>query len=352
MQKIIKSVVLLFISITTYSQDFEEGYYIKEGNKINGLIKYENWLKSPQTILFKSNLNDRAIEVNASQITGFFVHSEDYIAQKVAFVLYTDLPRMNITKYPLPQNQVEGAYFLRVLHDNNNIKLFELIDRKEDSHLFMDNQGSFGELIYYKDYLYDDKAQEYFLKEKKKYIGQLRALFSDCKKLNISDNLLYNKRDILAVINSYENCIGETSINKIDSKSKEDKINFSYGFLGGMFHNATASNNWFAGLAVRINFPRNYRNSYVMLETDYYQYQITSSTSSFSGISIVAGTHFGKKQIRPFINPGLTITTVQAFPFVGGGLSYKRNLRVEYRKIVVTGIQDFGQIMMGYMFNL
>ena len=350
MQKILISIIFILISICTYSQNFETGQIIKNGEKIEGFIKYENWLKSPKNIQFRASLNDTIQTIEADDIAQFTVHNEVYISKKVVITLYSDLPTSKNNPYqPKP---IEGFYFLRLFFENQHINLYQMIDKNEGVHLFIEKDKLFQELLYSKRNLYNEQDILY-LEEKKKYIGQLRTAFADCEAIKVSDNLQFEKDDILKLCNQYKQCKTDNSINSINKKQAGDKVNFSIGVEGGVFLNAGDGSNWFTGIALRLNLPRNFRNTYVMVEGNYYSnnYPIMN----FVGGALFAGTHFGKKDIRPFLNGGIALfngNSAQAAGVLGVGISWKRSFKFEYRRYTFT-IGDVGldQLSVGYMYN-
>lgn len=74
----------LFITILLYvcgllsaQTNFEKGYYINlNGIKTEGYIKNTDWKNSPNSIDFKSNLEENSIEINASQISEFEIENK------------------------------------------------------------------------------------------------------------------------------------------------------------------------------------------------------------------------------------------------------------------------------------
>ncbi|PWK15757.1 hypothetical protein LV89_04957 [Arcicella aurantiaca] len=349
MQKIIVSILLLLISINTYSQNFERGQIIKNGEKFEGFIKYENWLKSPKNIQFRVSLNDTIQTIEADDIAQFTVHNEVYISKKVVISLYSDLPTSRNNPYqPKP---IEGFYFLRIFFENQHINLYQMIDKNEGVHLFIEKDKLFQELLYSKRNLYNEQDILY-LEEKKKYIGQLRTAFADCEAIKVSDNLQFEKEDILKLCNQYKQCKTDNSINFINKKQAEDKVNFSIGAEGGVFLNTENGSNWVTGVALRLNFPRNFRNTYVMIEGNYYKnnYPIMD----FAGGALFAGTHFGKNEIRPFFNVGFAYfntNSSQAAGVLGIGISWKRSFKFEYRRNAFSSATGFDHLSVGYMYN-
>ena len=72
--------VVLFLCASTFlsaQTKFEKGYYINlNGIKSDGFIKNSDWKNSPNSIEFKTNITDNAIEVNASQISEFEIENK------------------------------------------------------------------------------------------------------------------------------------------------------------------------------------------------------------------------------------------------------------------------------------
>ena len=89
-----------------------------------------------------------------------------------------------------------------------------------------------------------------------------------------------------------------------------------------------------------------------MIEGNYYKVNLrnyNSEANNLVGGTLLAGTHFGKKDFRSFLNAGILLfdePTTRTLPFLGVGLSWKRSLKLEYRTHLALG-----QVSIGYMYN-
>ena len=360
MQKTLKITILLCISLSAYSQSFEVGSYVKNGKKVEGYIKYYDWVKSPKSIEFKANLESPEITIEAQDVEGFSVHEENFIAQSIAISLSPNGTKLNDKPY---KHKIEdGYFFLQVWIKTADISLYEMIDSKKESHFFIEKLGKIEELFYMK-YLVNKGGLNYY-EEQKGYIGQLSVLLSDCEKIVVSEELAYTRNSLLELCKSYLTCKG-TSIT-IKKSIKKDLINFSVGLNAGRILNGDEHFNWTSGLVLRMNLARNFRNQYIQVELNHFNIHYDrllyrNNVPGFldrNAVVILAGSHFGSKNLRPFVNVGLVaplINDIQnnVLPFfnntvVGVGVSWKRSLKIEYRENP-SGL--FRQISLGYLYN-
>ena len=352
MKKVILLAITLFFSFSTYSQQFEVGKIIKNGKTIEGFIKYQDWLKSPKTIEFRKLKDDKPEVIEAASIEGFSVHGEEYIAKKVLVALSLNTPRY----FDTPYNPVmmDGFYFLQAWLKNPKINIYEMIDAKEEPHYFIDKDGIFQELFYSKQNLYRENTS--YIEEKKGYLGQLTALLADCEGVTVSDALLYQREELLKLCSLYLVCKGEKYQNVL--KTNKDKMNVSLGTNVGRLLAVENKSNWFIGLGVRLNFPKNFRNAYLVVEGNYYNISENSGVYAYYndaikvyGVNLLIGNHFGSKNLRPFINGGVSVIRfldTNNELLLGVGLSWKRNLKIEYRESTAKILR---QISVGYFYN-
>jgi hypothetical protein len=360
MQKILKITVLLFISISVFSQDFEVGSYIKNGKKIEGYIKYYDWIKSPKSIEFKANLESPVVIVEAQDVEGFSVHGEDFIAQLVSISLSPTGVKTDDKPY---KHKIEdGYFFLHVLIKTAGISLYEMNDSKKEPHFFVEKEGKIQELFYTK-YTVNYRGNNYF-QEQKGYIGQLSVLMADCEKMVIPQELGYTTNNLLALCKSYLACKG---MNISVAKSiKKEVINFSVGFNAGKILNQDEHFNWSSGLVVRMNFPRHFRNQYIQVEFNHFNIYDSRLQNRINvdgllnraAFGVLVGSHFGNKNLRPFVNVGMIVPLINNIGsnkeklsnnlIIGVGFSWKRSFKIEYRDNP-SGL--FRQISLGYLYN-
>lgn len=137
--------VLVFLctcSLLSAQTKFEKGYYITlNGTKIDGFIKNSDWKNTPNSIEFKSNLEDNAIQINATQI------SEFEIENKLKFKRFNlNIEKSSVTPGQLSNNGktpifnkenlllkvlIEGKASLYHFYENGVEKFFYSTDKKE-----------------------------------------------------------------------------------------------------------------------------------------------------------------------------------------------------------------------------
>ncbi|MES2519779.1 MAG: hypothetical protein V4585_16810 [Bacteroidota bacterium] len=353
MKKSILLLCTLFASFFTYSQQFEVGQIIRNGKAIEGFIKYQDWLKSPKTIEFKNLNNDKAEVIEAESIDGFSVHGEEFISKKVLVALSLNTEKeYNVLSKPV---MLDGYYYLQVWLKNPKVNIYEMIDAKEEPHYFIEKDGLFQELFYSKQNLHNGNIA--YIQEKKGYLGQLIALLADCPSIEVSEELLYQRKEILKLCYSYLACKGEKN-KQITERVNNDKLDFSVGVTLGKLLSYDNKSNWIASLGLRMNFPKHFRNSYLLLEGNYYNFRENSGSYAYRndelkvfGGSILIGTHFGSKNLRPFVNVGVSVIRLPEITndgILGIGLSWKRNFKIEYREATASTLRQFN---IGYMYN-
>ena len=123
-------IILLILSLYSNAQTkFEKGYYITlNGTKTDGFIKNSDWKNTPNSIEYKSNLEDNAIEVSTSQI------SEFEIENKLKFKRFN----VNIEKSSVTSGQLTNNGRLP-LFSKENILLKVLIEGKASLYHFYEN---------------------------------------------------------------------------------------------------------------------------------------------------------------------------------------------------------------------
>ncbi len=77
MKHLFITILLCVYGLLSAQTNFEKGYYINlNGIKTEGYIKNTDWKNSPNSIDFKSNLEENSIEINASQISEFEIENK------------------------------------------------------------------------------------------------------------------------------------------------------------------------------------------------------------------------------------------------------------------------------------
>lgn len=210
-----KIAILLFLctfSFLSAQTKFEKGYYINlNGTKSEGFIKNSDWKNTPNSIEFKSNLEDNAIEVNTSQISEFEIENKSKYKR-----FNVDIEKSSVKSGQLSNNS-------KIPHfKNENVFLKVLIEGKAS--LF---------------YFYENGIEKFFFLTDKKDIEQLVFLayladdedYNSNKKEGIDDiilnsTILYN-RIYRKQLNQYVNCN--------NSRDEISKLGYSKSSLENFF---------------------------------------------------------------------------------------------------------------------
>ena len=325
MKKQLFSFLIIFIILNahdTFSQNFESGTIVKNGVSISGLIKYENWLNSPTEISFKRDIFSTEQLISAEEIESFSVNGEQYTAQDITIQMYSDGPNdsYQIAGKPYEAKQISGVFFLRNIFTSQSIKLFRMIDVQERTRFFLQKDTETNELYNYTKKIELNSYQ--FEKQMKGYIGQLQQSFSDCN-IIVSNDLSYQEKPLIEICSAYATCRGETVI--LNKQRKSDKISITPVFNLGTLPYESNYLAWGAG--INVSFPRNYGNKYARAEMSFWRFD----NKNIPLFSLLAGSYFGSKNIRPFANLGITWNVS---PLIGGGISYKKIIRAEVRSYI------------------
>lgn len=178
-------------AILSAQTNFEKGYYINlDGTKSEGFIKNSDWKNTPNSIEFKSNLEDNASEVSTSKI------SEFEIEKKLKYKRFNvDIEKSSVKSGQLSNNSKKPHF------KKENVFLKVLIEGKASLY-----------------YFYENGIEKFFYSTDKKNLEQLVFLayladeedYNSNKKEGLDDiilnsTILYN-RIYRKQLNQYVNC--------------------------------------------------------------------------------------------------------------------------------------------------
>ena len=230
--------ILLFISLNAIAQiKFENGYIINNNDeKIDCLIKNEDWLHNPTSFLYKINKNAKEITGTLSSIKEFGVNG---LSKYKKFKVNVDKSGTNVNQLSNKRTYdfVVETLFLKALVAGS-------------ANLYVYDEGSFVKYFYakkntpikqleYKEYLNSTGL----LVKNKNYLTQLRLDVS-CNNLDYK-NIKYKKNSLVDYFLAYNNCNGNSNIvEDFTASNKKDDFNLIAKFGIG---NATItpSNNTF-----------------------------------------------------------------------------------------------------------
>jgi hypothetical protein len=209
MKNLFYAALFLFPALMYSQINFEQGYIINEnGEKINVLIKNNEWNNNPSIIEYKTNANDKINQAQTGSLKEFSVGNIKYLQAKVMIDRSSsNLQNLSINK-DLKNNEetlllkslVEGKINLYKYRDGNIIRFFYK----------KDNEDTFHQLEY-KEYLNSNRVEK-----NEAYKSQLKKEFSDNEKVTDADieRLGYTENKLKNIFILY---------NGLDTKNVEEK---------------------------------------------------------------------------------------------------------------------------------
>lgn len=130
------------------------------GEKLQGLIDYREWLRSPKTVVFKAGEGAEPVEFKPIELRFFEVSGkEKYEAAIVKKDMETLLPEFTERTEDMPA-EVTDTVFLRVLYEGNLFNLYNLRDAKNRFYT-KDSVNGYRELGYGQRLVSDQYGKEY-----------------------------------------------------------------------------------------------------------------------------------------------------------------------------------------------
>lgn len=335
------AIISLFVfQLTTLTQTlaqgkFVEGYIItNQQDTIRGLVHDENWAVSPERIEFKG-LDGKEWTYAAENILGFGLAAakEIYKSKKIGLLGISLIQAYTIS--PSFESRDSAQIFLQELVSGGKVTLFEFLDRSEHPHFFIEKNGNLKELYYYP--FHKSVGDRTYLLVYDEYKKQLARLCGDSERFKESVPP-YQEKYLERYIASY-NALFTRDSARYQAESRQ--LTFDLGLSAGV-------ENWQGrlrihskptyGFGFRLNFPRKFRNRYVIasiLLTPNIRSGSSSNTwesGTARTIEVGLGRHIGSGRIRPFI--GLNASIVNRdyrADFLGlhAGISYNRLISLE-----------------------
>ncbi len=215
-------ITIFLISFSAISQtDFESGFLIQNnGNKVECLIKNEDWIGSPKNFEYKLEENGEVKVGDISNIKEFGAgESFKYIRTTVAVDQSTDVVN-NLTDDRNPEMK-EEILFLKTLVEGKASLYFS--DRQNIKRYFYKlDDGDIEQLIYKRYMVTPSKMGK---NERYKQQLALNLTCSSLKKTNF-EKLEYKKSYLVKLIKDYNKCQNSQSV-QYNKKEKEHWFNLS-----------------------------------------------------------------------------------------------------------------------------
>src|SRR6218665_1731235 len=212
-------------------KNFTKGKVITiDKDTIDGYVDYKEWIKSPNQISFKKDINQSAITYNTSQIAGFIIDSNQETYHTLNFDI-ENLPRssnkiiyFNMKEYTGRTKKIESvSAFVRIV-SAGKATLYHYVDKDSEPHFLLSKDDSLTVLVYH---IVETKHYSAKFRE---YRSQLSNLLGDaCKPLAIP-NTEYYVNSMRKLIDNYNECFSGAI--KAVSPQK-DKGRWEYGIMAG-----------------------------------------------------------------------------------------------------------------------
>jgi hypothetical protein len=155
---------------------FESGYFVdKQGNRIECLIRNDDWLRSPKTIRYKSNAASEQLSIDIRELKEFGVPGTQFVCTKVRMDTSSqDTKTLTTVRAPMWDSRYVA---MKVLVDGK-AKLYHYDDKKILL-FFYSVDNSPIEQLEYKSYLHYMETEKYFkVGQNLNYINQLKEKVS------------------------------------------------------------------------------------------------------------------------------------------------------------------------------
>lgn len=292
MKKQLSTLILLFTFLGVNAQvTFEKGYYInKKGEKFEGYIKNQEWLKTPNSILFKNNINNEEIEIDAKDIKEFEIYQElnykSFYIKKYNYILKeSDNRNPTFENEEILLNKIVGGKLNLYSYSGNKMKKTFFLEKKN---------GDFLQLVNFRVTLPNNQILLYST-----YKQDLES-FLNCT--SVKDELLkeikYSSRSLKNLVEKHNDCNGSISksYNLNDKKAKF----FIIPKLGLSFNNLNLKNTsidfneninglgFYFGAELEISLPFNKRKWSFLIEPSYTIYEIEKTGAKYNSEGITS----------------------------------------------------------------
>ncbi|MCF0073692.1 hypothetical protein LZD49_24650 [Dyadobacter sp. CY261] len=329
--------ILLIKPTKLFAQgQFVEGYILtSQRDTIRGSVRDGNWAASPRRVEFKS-AGEEVWTYSAEDLVGFglVTAKEVYKSRKIGLLDISSTHTYTYSPSFAARDSVQ--VFLQELVSGGRATLFELLDRSEHAHFFIEKDGQLKELLYYP--FYKLVREKTYLLVYDEYKKQLDRLCGDSKDFK-EPMPPYQEKYLKQYIEVYNDSFTKDST-RYQAKSPRPTfdLELSAGVENWQEGSLRINSKATYGFGCRVNFPRRFRNRYARasilltpgIRTDASLNSWETETATI--IEVGVGRHIGSGSIRPYF--GLNASFVNRgyrADFLGlhAGISYKRLISFE-----------------------
>ncbi|MDA3613340.1 aminotransferase class IV [Polluticaenibacter yanchengensis] len=371
--------ILAMSNVGICQMQFEKGYFVDNaGVRTECLVKKSSWSKNPVFITYKLNDSDKFQSKTIDEIAEFGIDGQiRFLRQKVWIdISSTDMRNL--------ENDFEPIYQSRV------VLLEQLIDGNASLYMYTDNNDTKFFLKRGADTIVSLVEKMYLVENARvvhneTYKQQLKNELT-CLSLNADDvkKIHYNKKDLVRIVNKYNNCVSGNQQSIVYEVKKERKLavnfavrpraNFSTVKLHQTYSNLDFNFNSSAvglGLEGELSLPFAVKNLRVLAEPTFQYFKKSTAYSKnynavihYKSLELPIGIRYYidiNEKSTLFINAlymfdfgmnshfeikeanyrwlDLDIKSKGKLAF-GGGFSFKNKHKIELRYITDRDIQD------------
>jgi hypothetical protein len=278
-----------------------------KNDTIKGQIYYEDWIVSPQYILFKEGVSEPQ-KVKATDAKGFVLLAQQQtFVSKHLVIKYVAKEVVNSHKDIFEESQTLDAFLKLITSSDKGVSLYEFTDNDEKVRFFVEKDNNLLELNNYVYLLKKADGKIYEVKNTQ-FIEQLKQLCDD-KLPNLSVD--YTELSLRKYVEQYNKSIGQESkqASLIQKRINSLGLGFGYENLRHAFGSNALSNAGFSVFFRQLQ-PKKHYNSFIRGEVCYVpQYLIVESQGTLKTNSVnfnfVFGSYFGNSKIYlPFYEVG------------------------------------------------
>jgi hypothetical protein len=252
--------ILLISSTKTFSQSkLMEGYIITaDRDTVKGLIRHEGWTESPAKVKFKSATAELEKDFYPNEIREFYISGsrELYRGMKIGILdisleqIYSTAPSL------IAKDSIQ--IFLQEVVSGKIARLYEFVNKAEESHFFIEKDGELTELYNYP--FYKEVGEKKYLLVYDEYKRQLAELTKDA--VNFKSSVPgYLEKPLKRYVENYNQSFsGSTQA----SSSADNGLTFDLDINAGLenWHEPPLEvpHKFTYGFGVRMNLPRRFRN--------------------------------------------------------------------------------------------
>lgn len=371
----------MFLASYAFGQEnYQKGYVItSKSDTVQGFVNYRNWGINPGQISFKKTLNGKKVMYNPMNIRSFYVHNETYVSA----IVKSETSSRNIINFMSDSagiiTRTDTTFLMVLARGSKSLFFFKNDLNIENFYVLQDGKP---ELLEYKKYIAANKGSDLnvqnYLKENRKYVGQLLLYMRDCQKLRSQiSSTAYTRESLNRLFQNYYKCKHEN----ITQIAKVEKAKLKFGILAGISNSNVSfsgdgvpyatnasfntSMNFTGGIIVDLIMPRNLHEWSVHNEITYISFEPTGQSGQYKvgfGYSAIAindmarfNYSFGK--FSAFVDAGVSngiilkytnyiVTTSKTNLFPTDGLakrdfSWIGGIGVGYKKLTFEMRLDF-----------